>query len=90
MRVHLRCIPPHVPRQGYLPCEMYDLDTPYGGREELKALCAELNAAGIVPLADVVINHRSAGAKGPEGLWNVFTCVRASPRCLWFPIRCLL
>ncbi len=64
-----------VSREGYLPSELYNLNTPYGGKEDLIALCAALNDAGIRPVADIVINHRSAGKQGPDGRWNQFTYV---------------
>ena len=47
--------------QGYLPGQLYNLETPYGSQEELKTLNTALKAAGIQPIADIVINHRCAG-----------------------------
>lgn len=44
--------------QGYLPGQLYNLQSSYGNKEELIALNAALKEAGIVPLADIVINHR--------------------------------
>ena len=46
--------------QGYLPGQLYNLDSKYGNGEELKALNAALKAAGISPIVDIVINHRCA------------------------------
>lgn len=63
-----------VSREGYLPSELYNLNTPYGSTEELKQLCTALKDAGVRPVADIVINHRSAGKQGPDGRWNQFTC----------------
>lgn len=62
-----------VSREGYLPTELYNLNTPYGSKEELQQLCADLKEAGVRPMADIVINHRSAGKQGPDGRWNQFT-----------------
>lgn len=62
-----------VSREGYLPSDLYNLDTPYGSKSELTALCTALKDVGVRPVADIVINHRSAGAQGPDGRWNQFT-----------------
>ena len=40
---------------------------------ELVALNAALNKAGIVSVCDIVINHRTADEKGPEGVYNVYS-----------------
>ena len=61
--------------EGYLPQRLYDLNTPYGTAEELKALCAELKAAGIAPIADIVINHRCADTQDENGQWRIFSNV---------------
>ena len=47
-----------VSKEGYLPGQLYDLDSEYGTKEQLTQLCAALKAAGISPMADIVINHR--------------------------------
>ena len=67
-----------VAPQGYMPGDLYDLDTPYGSKEELKALNAALTAAGIEPVADIVINHRCADKQDRNGVWNIFGCARYS------------
>ena len=36
------------------------------------ALCEALTDVGIVPVCDVVINHRTADDVGPEGVYNVY------------------
>jgi alpha-amylase len=56
--------------QGYLPGQLYNLNTHYGGPEELKALLDDLKAAGLSPVADIVINHRCADAQDENGVWN--------------------
>lgn len=62
-----------VAPQGYLPGQLYNLDTPYGSQDELKTLNTALKAAGIAPIADIVINHRCAGQQGKDGKWNKFS-----------------
>lgn len=47
-----------VSPEGYLPGQLYNLSSAYGNEAQLTALCAKLRAAGIEPLADIVINHR--------------------------------
>lgn len=74
---HIWLPPPSqsVAAQGYLPGQLYNLDSQYGNKEELQALCKDLKAAGIQPLADIVINHRCADEKGEDGVYNTFRSV---------------
>ena len=58
--------------QGYLPGQLYNLNSKYGNREQLVALNKALKAAGIVPVCDVVINHRCADQQDEHGVWNRF------------------
>ena len=59
--------------RGYLPGKLFDLDrSAYGDESELIALCEALTDVGIVPVCDVVINHRTADDVGPEGVYNVY------------------
>jgi glycosidase len=44
--------------QGYLPAQLYQLQSSYGSEQQLRQLLAGLKQAGISPLADIVINHR--------------------------------
>lgn len=44
--------------QGYLPRELYKLDSEYGTQAELVSAISELNAYGVKAVADIVINHR--------------------------------
>lgn len=66
-----------VSDEGYLPGQLYDLNSKYGSPEELKACCAALKAVGVRPIADVVINHRCADAQDDEGRWNLYGDTRA-------------
>jgi hypothetical protein len=47
-----------VSPEGYMPQQLYDLNSAYGSQEQLHALLEALKAAGVAPMADVVINHR--------------------------------
>lgn len=59
--------------EGYLPGKLFNLDrSAYGDESELIALCEALTDVGIVPVCDVVINHRTADDVGPEGVYNVY------------------
>jgi hypothetical protein len=61
-----------VDARGYLPREWYNLNSKYGSEAELRGLIQEMHAAGICPIADVVINHRCAAAQDKEGKWTSF------------------
>jgi alpha-amylase len=56
---------PGGPPQGYLPAQLYQLQSSYGSEQQLRQLLAALKQAGISPLADIVINHRSLWPTGP-------------------------
>lgn len=43
-----------VAPQGYLPGRLYDLNTPYGSKDELIDLLATLRKAGVKSMADIV------------------------------------
>ena len=58
--------------QGYLPRDLYVLNSRYGSEEELRDLLRELKGMNIKPVADVVINHRCAHYQGEDGKWNKF------------------
>ena len=47
--------------QGYMPRELEVLDSQYGTEAELRHCLATLKAAGVLALADIVVNHRCAG-----------------------------
>lgn len=61
-----------VAPQGYLPSDLYNLNSAYGSVEELKQCIEELHTHGIMALGDVVLNHRCAQKQSPNGVWNIF------------------
>jgi alpha-amylase len=78
-----------VSPQGYMPGDYYDLGegeelsdnkTLYGNAKELKSAVRAMKKAGIVPIADIVINHR-CGSHQEDGQWNVFH--HKSGKMLW-------
>lgn len=67
-------LPPSLPAspQGYLPTDLYNLNTPYGSAAELQRLVGAAHWAGLSVMADIVLNHRCATQQSPCGLWNRF------------------
>eukprot|EP00271_Cylindrocystis_brebissonii_P013283 TRINITY_DN329_c0_g1_i1.p1 TRINITY_DN329_c0_g1~~TRINITY_DN329_c0_g1_i1.p1 ORF type:complete len:1017 (-),score=248.45 TRINITY_DN329_c0_g1_i1:535-3585(-) len=61
-----------VAPQGYMPVDLYNLNSAYGTVEELKFCIDELHKYDIQVLGDVVLNHRCASKQGPDGVWNIF------------------
>ena len=60
---------PHM--QGYMPGQLYNLNSKYGDKDALLALLADLNAAGLKSIADIVISkstrlQHAAGPAGPQ------------------------
>ncbi len=46
--------------QGYLPRDLYKLDSAYGSEGELRECLRALRDANLKAIADIVINHRCA------------------------------
>ncbi|KAH7425704.1 hypothetical protein KP509_11G067000 [Ceratopteris richardii] len=61
-----------VSPQGYMPGDLYNLNSAYGTEDELKNCVEEMHNHDLLVLGDVVLNHRCAQRKGPTGVWNVF------------------
>ena len=49
-----------VSAQGYLPRDLYNLNSKYGTEAELRELLAVMHENGVKGIADIVINHRCA------------------------------
>lgn len=47
--------------QGYLPRDLYHLDSAYGTEAELRDLISQFHDHNIKVIADIVINHRYVG-----------------------------
>ncbi|XP_077245278.1 alpha-amylase-like 3 [Tasmannia lanceolata] len=61
-----------VSPEGYMPRDLYNLDSRYGSMGELKILVNRLHKVGITVLGDVVLNHRCAQYQNQNGVWNIF------------------
>lgn len=61
-----------VAAQGYMPTDLYNLNSEYGTEEELKYCVEEMHSQDILALGDVVLNHRCAENQSPNGVWNIF------------------
>ncbi|WCJ32490.1 alpha-amylase-like 3 [Euphorbia peplus] len=61
-----------VSPEGYMPKDLYNLNSRYGNIDELKLLVKDLHEVGIKVLGDAVLNHRCAHYKNQNGVWNMF------------------
>ncbi|XP_058736443.1 uncharacterized protein LOC131608878 isoform X2 [Vicia villosa] len=61
-----------VAPQGYMPSDLYNLNSSYGSMDELKHCIEELHSHDLLVLGDVVLNHRCAHKQSPNGVWNIF------------------
>lgn len=61
-----------VSPQGYLPLNLYDLNSEYGNEESLISCIKAYKDKNITVLGDIVINHRCAEFQNHEGIYNVF------------------
>lgn len=62
-----------VSAEGYLPGQLYNLDSKYGSKDELADAIGALKEHGIRAVADIVINHRCAQMQDENGNWNTYT-----------------
>ncbi|CAI9285104.1 unnamed protein product [Lactuca saligna] len=61
-----------VAPQGYMPSDLYNLNSAYGTQEELKHCIEEMHHHHLLALGDVVLNHRCAHKQSENGVWNIF------------------
>ncbi|GKV22435.1 hypothetical protein SLEP1_g32309 [Rubroshorea leprosula] len=61
-----------VSPEGYMPKDLYNLNSRYGTIDELKELVGTLHKVGLKVLGDVVLNHRCAHYQNQNGVWNIF------------------
>ncbi|XP_072993431.1 alpha-amylase 3, chloroplastic [Typha latifolia] len=61
-----------VSPEGYMPKDLYNLNSRYGSMEELRELVKKFHEVGIKVLGDAVLNHRCAHFKNQNGIWNIF------------------
>ncbi|KAI3435981.1 hypothetical protein D9Q98_002039 [Chlorella vulgaris] len=61
-----------VSKQGYMPGDLYDLNSAYGTEEDLIGCVRALQAAGLKVLGDAVLNHRCAQHQDEHGVWNKY------------------
>ncbi|CAG9460728.1 unnamed protein product [Pedinophyceae sp. YPF-701] len=62
-----------VDRAGYLPGQLYNLQSNYGGPEAMANAVKALRSAKLSPIIDIVINHRCADKQNDDGSWTVFS-----------------
>uniref|UniRef100_A0A1J3EJK5 alpha-amylase n=1 Tax=Noccaea caerulescens TaxID=107243 RepID=A0A1J3EJK5_NOCCA len=61
-----------VSPEGYMPKDLYNLNSRYGTIDELKETVRKFHKVGIKVLGDAVLNHRCAHFKNQNGVWNLF------------------
>ncbi|CAJ2656874.1 unnamed protein product [Trifolium pratense] len=61
-----------VSPEGYMPRDLYNLNSRYGNIEELKDVVKTFHKFGIKVLGDAVLNHRCAQHQNQNGIWNIF------------------
>ncbi|XP_002988323.2 uncharacterized protein LOC9662716 [Selaginella moellendorffii] len=61
-----------VAPQGYMPVDLYNLNSAYGSMDELKHCIQEMHKHDLLVLGDVVLNHRCAYKQNSNGVWNIF------------------
>ncbi|KAJ7005718.1 hypothetical protein NC653_005131 [Populus alba x Populus x berolinensis] len=64
--------------EGYLPQNLYDLNSSYGSEQLLRALLEKMRQYNVRAMADIVINHRVGTTKGHGGMYNRYDGVPLS------------
>lgn len=61
-----------VSPEGYMPRDLYNLNSRYGSVDELKDIVRRFHEVGVKVLGDAVLNHRCAQYQNHNGVWNIF------------------
>jgi len=61
-----------VSSEGYMPRDLYSLDSKYGNIHELMEVISMFQSSGVRVLGDAVLNHRCAHEQNEHGVWNQF------------------
>jgi len=61
-----------VSDEGYMPTDLYDLNSRFGSESELRRMLQEAKDRGLLTIGDIVINHRCATYHDDYGRWNRF------------------
>lgn len=61
-----------VSPEGYMPKDLYNLNSRYGNIDQLKILVKRFHEVGLRVLGDAVLNHRCAHYQNQNGVWNLF------------------
>ncbi|KAL7588948.1 probable alpha-amylase 2 [Lactuca sativa] len=64
--------------EGYLPQNLYSLNSSYGSEALLKDLLKKMKQYNIRPMADIVINHRVGTTQGHGGKYNRYDWIPLS------------
>ncbi|KAK7850293.1 putative alpha-amylase 2 [Quercus suber] len=56
--------------QGYVPQNLYSLNSSYGSEHQLRALLQKMKQYKVRAMADIVINHRCGTTQGHGGMYN--------------------
>ncbi|XP_009106267.1 probable alpha-amylase 2 [Brassica rapa] len=56
--------------EGYLPQDLYSLNSAYGSEHLLKSLLGKMKLYKVRAMADIVINHRIGTTRGHGGMYN--------------------
>ena len=61
-----------VSSEGYMPTDLYDLNSQYGSVDELRELIGMFHGRGVKVLGDTVLNHRCAEHQNEQGIYNQY------------------
>ncbi|KAM0961222.1 hypothetical protein TB2_020225 [Malus domestica] len=61
-----------VSPQGYMPRDLYNMNSRYGNMDELKETVKTFHDTSLKVLGDAVLNHRCAEYQNQNGVWNIF------------------